>query len=106
MLDYEFSITISRINEVDWTENIIYSDILADIQINEYKKYASWQSSDNSEIADYFIFIWQEFNNLKVWDLIKFQNEFNEKVICKIQSRDFINFKSIEPFIEILAKLT
>ena len=105
MLDYTFLLSLFRENPIDWSKNLIYKDIACDIQINQYKKYASWNNSDFSEMADYFVFVKKEFNDVQIWDIIEFENNFWEKEVLIVQSRDFINYESVEPFIEILAKL-
>lgn len=105
MFDYSERLSLYRINPIDWEKQEIYKNIPCDIQINEYKKQMIWQNSDNSEMADYFIFVQNWNNNIKVWDLIEFSNYFWEKETVVVISRDYIDYESCTPFIEILCKL-
>ena len=99
-------VSIFRTDNVTWEKKIVYNKIeTIEIQSNKSKKYTWSSNSDNSEMSDYFIFLNKKFNDLEVWDLIIFKNFFNKKVVCEIQTFDLIDFESIEPFIEIFAKM-
>ena len=103
MLGYNDTIVIKRKNPVDWVEVTIYDNIDAEVQINN-KWNDWWDNSNNSEQADYFVFIKKEYKDLKIWDIISFVDDFGDNVMMSITSRDFINFSNYEPFIEILCK--
>ena len=103
MLEYKDKINISRRDSITWEATQIYNQILADVQINKQNFW--WENSNNSEIADYFVFIKKENNNLRTWDLIDFTDYFWESIKLQIISKDLIDFENIDPFIEILCKL-
>lgn len=103
MLEYKDKINISRRDSITGDLAEIYSQIEADIQVN--KQAFWWENSNNSEIADYFVFTKKENNNLRTWDLIDFENYFWENIKLQIISKDLIDFENIDPFIEILCKL-
>ena len=109
MLEYKDKINISRRDSITGDLTQIYNQILADVQINKqafwWENSNSLQTSNNSEIADYFVFTKKENNNLRTWDLIDFENYFWENIKLQIISKDLIDFENIEPFIEILCKL-
>lgn len=105
MLDYTYTITLSRQDAVTWKTNIIYKNISADAQINEDKKLANGKSSSFSEMADYFIFIQKKYKDIQTWDLIEFFDDFWQKITLRVQSKDFINFTNFEQYIEIFCKL-
>lgn len=103
MLEYKDKINISRRDSITGDLTQIYNQISADVQIN--KQAFWWENSNNSEIADYFVFIKKENNDLRTWDLIDFTDYFWENTKLQIISKDLIDFENIEPFIEILCKL-
>lgn len=104
MLWFDDKISIYRKDPVSWQKSYIYTYIDADIQVNS-QKFLWWQNSNNSEMSDYFIFIKKEYKNLKIWDIIEFEDAFWDSVKVKIVSRDYVDFECYEPFIEILCKL-
>lgn len=104
MLWFDDKIDLFRKDPVSWVDTQIYSQIDADTQINN-QKLLWWQNSNNSEMADYFIFVKKETTNLKIWDIIKFNDDFWDEVHVKIVSRELVDFEEFDPFIEILAKL-
>lgn len=104
MLDFDDKISIYRQDPITWEESIIHTNIEADIQPNN-KRLLWWENSNNSEMADYFIFVKSNIKNLQAWDIIKFNDYFWKNVCVKISFTDLIDFESREPFVEILAKL-
>jgi len=104
MLDFDDVIDIYRQDPITWEKTQIHNQIEADIQPNN-KKLLWWQNSNNSEMADYFVYVKKDIKNLKTWDIIKFNDYFWNNISVKIAFSDYIDFEENEPFIEILAKL-
>jgi hypothetical protein len=103
MLPYDDIITITRKDSVGWNKATIYESIKADVQINS-KWDDGWDNSDNSERADFFVFVEKDKTNVKIGDIIEYTDDFGDDVLLSVSSRDFIDFSDYEPFIEILCK--
>jgi len=104
MFSYKDKITVTRTNPVDWNKTIIYDLISAEVEIND-KWWFWWDNSKNSPIADYFIFLSEDKKNIKIWDIITFEDYFWDEQKIKVISRDYVNFVSTNWFIELLTKL-
>ncbi len=103
MLPFENIITLYRRDSVTWNKVSIYENIEADVQINN-KWDDGWDNADNSERADYFVFVKKDKTDIQIGDIIEYIDDFWDTVILSVLSRDFINFSVHEPFIEILTK--